>query len=277
MTITPEKEKLFYGFSDEEIKRYSRQIILPEVGGRGQKKLKSSSLLIIGAGGLGSPASIYLAAAGVGRIGMVDSDCVDISNLQRQILHGVGDLGRAKVESARDALFSINPDVEFIPINTRLDSKNALEVLKNYDVIIDGSDNFPARYLLNDACFFLKKPLCHGAVFRFEGQATTIIPEKGPCYRCLFDTPPPPDMVPSCQEAGVIGVLPGIIGLIQATEALKILLGKGTTLSGALLLFDAMKMEFKKIRVEKNPQCKLCGKKPQIKELIDYDQFCGGG
>ncbi len=261
-------------FSEEQIKRYSRHIILNEIGGRGQKKLLRSKVFLVGAGGLGSPAAFYLAAAGVGKLGIVDNDDVDHSNLQRQILHSSKDVGYPKALSAKATLEAMNPDVEVIPYMQRLTSENIMDIIKDYDVILDGSDNFPTRYLVNDACVMLGKPLSHGSIFKFEGQATTIIPGETPCYRCLFETPPPPDMVPSCQEAGVLGVLPGIIGSIQATEVVKLLLGKGELLKGQLLLYNALKMEFNKVRIRKNPQCPVCGENPTIKELIDYQEFC---
>ena len=261
-------------FSEEQIKRYSRHIILPEVGGRGQKKLLQSSVFLVGAGGLGCPAAYYLAAAGVGKLGIADGDDVDHSNLQRQILHSTKDVGYPKALSAKATLEALNPDVEVVPFMYRLNSENIMDIIKDYDVILDGSDNFPTRYLVNDACVLLKKPLSHGSIFRFEGQVTTILPGEGPCYRCLFETPPPPGMVPSCQEAGVLGVLPGVIGVIQATEVVKLLLGKGQLLKGQLLLYNAFTMEFKKVKIRRNPQCPVCGENPTIKELVDYQEFC---
>ena len=261
-------------FSEEQIKRYSRHIILSEVGGRGQKKLLNSKVFLVGAGGLGSPAAFYLAAAGVGKLGIVDNDDVDHSNLQRQILHSSKDVGFPKALSAKATLEALNPDVEVIPYMQRLTSENIMDIIKDYDVILDGSDNFPTRYLVNDACVLMGKPLSHGSIFKFEGQVTTIVPCETPCYRCLFETPPPADMVPSCQEAGVLGVLPGVIGCIQATEVVKLLLGKGELLKGKLLLYNALTMEFNKVRIRKNPNCPVCGEKPTIKELIDYQEFC---
>ncbi|HCN19207.1 MAG: adenylyltransferase [Planctomycetes bacterium RIFCSPHIGHO2_02_FULL_50_42] len=261
-------------FSEEQIKRYSRHIILSEVGGRGQKKLLNSKVFLVGAGGLGSPAAFYLAAAGVGKLGIVDNDDVDHSNLQRQILHSSKDVGFPKALSAKATLEALNPDVEVIPYMQRLTSENIMDIIKDYDVILDGSDNFPTRYLVNDACVLMGKPLSHGSIFKFEGQVTTIVPGETPCYRCLFETPPPADMVPSCQEAGVLGVLPGVIGCIQATEVVKLLLGKGELLKGKLLLYNALTMEFNKVRIRKNPNCPVCGEKPTIKELIDYQEFC---
>ncbi|HHT9120070.1 MAG TPA: molybdopterin-synthase adenylyltransferase MoeB [Candidatus Hypogeohydataceae bacterium YC41] len=261
-------------FTEEQIKRYSRHIILPEVGGRGQKKLLKSSVFLVGAGGLGCPAAFYLAAAGVGKLGIADNDDVDHSNLQRQILHSSKDIGYPKALSAKATLEALNPDVEVVPYMQRLTSENIMDIIKDYDVILDGSDNFPTRYLVNDACVLLKKPLSHGSIFRFEGQVTTILPGDGPCYRCLFETPPPPGMVPSCQEAGVLGVLPGVIGVIQATEVVKLLLGKGQLLKGQLLLYNAFTMDFKKVKIRRNPQCPVCGENPTIKELVDYQEFC---
>ncbi|MFQ5964577.1 MAG: molybdopterin-synthase adenylyltransferase MoeB [Candidatus Scalinduaceae bacterium] len=261
-------------FTDEQIKRYSRHIILSEVGGKGQQKLLSSKVFLVGAGGLGSPAALYLAAVGVGKIGIADNDNVDHSNLQRQILHSTKDLDCSKAMSAKKRLEELNPDVEVVPYTERLTSDNIIDIIKDYDVILDGSDNFPTRYLVNDACVLTSKPLSHGSIFRFEGQATTIIPGKGPCYRCIFETPPPPDLVPSCREAGVLGVLPGVIGSIQATEAIKLLLGKGDLLIGRLLLYDSLKMEFKTLKIRRNPDCPVCGVNPTIKELIDYEEFC---
>lgn len=261
-------------FTEEQIKRYSRHIILPEVGGKGQKKLLRSKVFLVGAGGLGSPAAFYLAAAGVGKIGIADNDNVDLSNLQRQILHSNNDVDRPKVISAKETLEALNPDVEVVPYNERLTSENIMDIFKDYDVILDGSDNFPTRYLVNDACVLMGKPLSHGSVFRFDGQATTIIPGKGPCYRCMFEVPPPPDLVPSCQEAGVLGVITGTIGVIQATEVVKLILGKGELLMGKLLLYDSLKMDFRKLNIRRNPQCPICGENPTIKELIDYEEFC---
>ncbi len=261
--------------SREEFLRYGRHLIMPEVGLEGQRKLKSASVLIVGAGGLGSPLAFYLTAAGVGRIGIVDFDVVDISNLQRQIIHTTKDVGRSKLESAREKLLALNPNVKIETYETRLTSENALEIIRNYDVIIDGTDNFPTRYLVNDACVLLKKPNVYGSIFRFEGQASVFYAEEGPCYRCLYQEPPPPGLVPSCAEGGVLGVLPGIIGTIQALEAIKLILGIGETLIGRLLLFDALKMKFRELKLRKNPNCPICGENPTIKELIDYEAFCG--
>ncbi|MGH7777408.1 MAG: molybdopterin-synthase adenylyltransferase MoeB [Candidatus Dormibacterales bacterium] len=260
----------------DQVSRYARHLMLPEVGGAGQRKLLGSSVLLIGAGGLGSPAAFYLAAAGVGKIGLVDFDVVDASNLQRQILHGTADLGRPKVDSAADAIHRINPDVEVVAHPVHLHSENALEVFKDYDVIVDGADNFPTRYLANDACHFLGKPLVHGSIYRFEGMLTMFESRKGTgCYRCLFETPPPPGAVPSCAEAGVFGVLPGIVGSIMAFETIKHLVGIGETLVGRLLLFEGMDMQFRQVRLNRRPACPLCGDHPTIDGLIDYEAFCG--
>ncbi len=261
-------------FTDEQINRYSRHIILPEVGGKGQKKLLEAKVFLVGAGGLGSPAAFYLAAAGIGKIGIADNDNVDFSNLQRQILHSTKDVDYPKAQSAKETIEDLNPDVEVVPYTDRLNSDNIIDIIKDYDVILDGSDNFPTRYLVNDACVMLGKPLSHGAIFRFDGQATTIIPGEGPCYRCLYETPPPPDLVPSCQEAGVLGVIAGTIGVIQATEVIKLILGKGELLNGKLLLYDSLGMDFKKLKIQRNPDCPICSENPTIKELIDYEEFC---
>jgi sulfur-carrier protein adenylyltransferase/sulfurtransferase len=260
--------------SDETL-RYSRHLILPEVGPAGQLKLRGSRVLLVGAGGLGSPVALYLAAAGVGTLGMIDFDHVDASNLQRQILHGTGDIGRAKLDSARDRLRDINPHVRVEGVTERLTSANAMEIVGAYDLVVDGTDNFPTRYLVNDACVLLGKPNVYGSIFRFEGQASVFWAERGPCYRCLFAEPPPPGMVPSCAEGGVLGVLPGIVGTIQATEALKLLLGVGESLVGRLLMLDALRMRFREIRLRKDPECPACGENPTIRELIDYERFCG--
>ena len=262
--------------SNDEIRRYSRHLILPEVGLSGQKKICSASVLCIGAGGLGSPIAMYLAAAGIGKLGIVDFDTVDFSNLQRQILHTDADVGRSKAQSAKETINGINPGVEVVLHNARLTSENALDLIKQYDIIVDGTDNFPTRYLTNDACVLLKKPNVYGSIFRFEGQASVFAPHLGgPCYRCLYPEPPPPGMVPSCAEGGVLGVLPGIIGCIQATEILKIALGKGSSLIGRLLLFNALDMKFRELKLRKDPQCPLCGDNPTITKLIDYEMFCG--
>ncbi len=261
-------------FTNEQIERYSRQIILPNVGGEGQEKLLNAKVLIVGAGGLGSPCALYLAAAGVGRIGIADPDRVEINNLQRQILHNTHDIGRPKNKSAEERIISLNPDVEVIAYQLRLTSENILDIIKDYDIVIDGSDNFPTRYLVNDACVLSNKPLFYGAIFRFEGQAMTIIPQNGPCYRCLFPEPPPPGLVPSCQEAGILGVVAGIIGTIQTNEAMKYILGIGDLLTGKLLVFDALESSFRQVKVPKDAKCPVCGLTPTIPKLIDYEQFC---
>jgi adenylyltransferase/sulfurtransferase len=261
--------------SPQEIARYSRHLIMPEVALDGQKRLKAARVLLIGAGGLGSPLGLYLAAAGIGRIGLVDFDVVDFSNLQRQVLHGTPDVGRPKLESARDRLRAINPDIQLDLHPTRLTAVNALELFEPYDLIIDGTDNFPTRYLVNDACVLLKKPNVYGSIFRFDGQASVFHPPQGPCYRCLYPEPPPPGEVPSCAEGGVLGILPGLIGCIQATEAVKLILGKGEPLIGRLLLYDALKMSFREFKVRRNPKCPVCGDQPTITRLIDYEAFCG--
>lgn len=261
-------------FTEEQIRRYSRHIILSEVGGRGQKKLLGARVLMIGAGGLGSPAALYLAAAGVGTLGIVDFDEVDLSNLQRQILHHVHDVGRPKVASAAETIGDMNPDVRVVPHAVRLTSANIMELFADYDIIVDGCDNFATRYLINDACVLGGKPNVHGSIFRFEGQATVFAPGKG-CYRCLYPAPPPPGMVPSCQEAGVLGVLPGVVGTIQAIETIKLILGIGDSLAGRLLLFDALGMDFREVRTRRDPACPICGDNPTIHELIDYEIFCG--
>ncbi len=261
--------------SPEEIKRYSRHLIMPEVGIDGQRKLKASSVLCIGAGGLGSPAAMYLAAAGIGRIGIVDFDVVDYSNLQRQLLHSTPDVGRSKLASARDRITALNPHVQVDGYETALSSENALRLFAPYDVILDGTDNFPTRYLVNDACVLSGKPNAYGSIFRFEGQASVFATKGGPCYRCLYPEPPPPGLVPSCAEGGVIGVLPGIIGVIQATEAIKLLLGIGEPLIGRFLIYDALKMRFRELKLRQDPDCPVCGTNPTVTELIDYEQFCG--
>lgn len=261
----------------EELKRYGRHLILPEVGLAGQRRLKQASVLLVGAGGLGSPMALYLAAAGIGRIGIVDFDVVDESNLQRQLLHGTGSVGRPKLESAAARLRDLNPNVKVEPHATRLTSENALEILASYDVVADGTDNFPTRYLVNDACVLLNKPNVHGSIFRFEGQASVFDARVGPCYRCLYPDPPPPGLVPSCAEGGVLGVLPGVIGVIQAIETLKLVLGIGETLVGRLLLFDALTMRFRELKLRKDPACPLCGERRTITGLVDYEAFCGVG
>ena len=262
--------------SSDEILRYSRHLILPEVALEGQQRLKASRVLLIGAGGLGSPLALYLAAAGVGTIGLVDFDVVDVTNLQRQIVHGSKDVGRPKLESARDRLKDMNPHVHVEGYETRLTSENALEIVRDYDIVIDGTDNFATRYLTNDACVILGKPNVYGSIYRFEGQSSVFATEEGPCYRCLYPEPPPPGLVPSCAEGGVLGVLPGLVGTIQATEGIKLLLGIGEPLIGRLLLIDALSMQFRTMRLRKNPNCPACGTR-EIRELIDYDQFCGIG
>jgi len=261
--------------SHEEIHRYSRHLLIPDVGLEGQQKLKAASVLVIGTGGLGSPVALYLAAAGVGRIGLVDYDVVDFSNLQRQIIHGESRLGDLKVESARDRLKNINSEIQVDIYNEYITSDNAFEISEPYDLIIDGTDNYPTRYLVNDLCVLTGKPNVYGSIFRFDGQASVFFAEQGPCYRCLFPEPPPPGLVPSCAEGGVLGVLPGTIGSIQATEALKLILGIGDSLIGRLLLYDALDMSFFTVKLKKNPDCKICGKNPEITELIDYEDFCG--
>lgn len=266
-----------FGFTDEQIYRYSRHIILPEVGGQGQHRLLKARVLLVGAGGLGSPAALYLAAAGVGTLGLVDFDVVEISNLHRQILHRTQDIGRPKTESARDTIRALNPDVRVNLYQQQLSSENALELFADCDVVVNGSDNFPTRYLVNDAAVLSGKPVVDGSVFQFDGQVTVYKPGEGPCYRCLFPTPPPPGSVPSCQEAGVLGVLPGIIGSIQALETMKLILGIGEPLVGRLLIFSALRTDFHEVRVTRNPECAVCGDNPTVTELVDYEAFCGLG
>jgi adenylyltransferase/sulfurtransferase len=261
--------------SADEVRRYSRHLILPEVGMDGQRALKAAKVLLIGAGGLGSPAAMYLAAAGVGTLGLVDFDVVDMSNLQRQLLHGTTDVGRSKLSSAKDRLQALNPNVHVETYETALSSENALQLFEPYDVILDGTDNFPTRYLVNDACVLLGKPNAYGSIFRFEGQASVFGTKEGPCYRCLYPEPPPPGLVPSCAEGGVLGVLPGIVGTIQATETIKLILGKGEPLIGRFLIFDALRMRFRELKLRKDADCPVCGTHPTVKELIDYEQFCG--
>lgn len=261
--------------SHEEIKRYSRHLLLPEVGLAGQKRLKAASVLLIGTGGLGSPLALYLAAAGVGRIGLVDYDVVDYSNLHRQVIHGTANVGQLKVDSARTRLLDINPDIEVVAHNEPFTAANALRLAQGYDVLVDGTDNFPTRYLSNDVAVLLGKPNVYGSIFRFEGQVSVFYARQGPCYRCLFPTPPPPGLVPSCAEGGVLGVLPGTVGTLQATETLKLLLGVGEPLIGRLLLYDALSMTFDEVKLRKNPQCVICGPNPTVRELIDYEAFCG--
>ena len=261
--------------TNDEIRRYSRHLIMPEVGLAGQRKLKSASVLLIGTGGLGSPLALYLAAAGIGKLGLVDFDVVDESNLQRQIIHGTSTLGMSKLDSAAVRIRDLNPFVELETYNVALSSENALDIMRPYDIVIDGTDNFPTRYLVNDACVLLGKPNVYGSIFRFEGQASVFGTKEGPCYRCLYPEPPPPGLVPSCAEGGVFGVLPGIIGTIQATEAIKLIIGRGEPLIGRLMLFDALAMRFRELKLRKNPECPLCGDHPTVTELIDYQVFCG--
>ncbi|HQV92994.1 MAG TPA: molybdopterin-synthase adenylyltransferase MoeB [Anaerolineales bacterium] len=261
--------------SHQQILRYSRHLLIPEVGLEGQRKLKSSSVLIVGTGGLGSPVALYLAAAGVGRIGLVDYDVVDTSNLQRQVIHGTSTIGKLKVESARDKLLDLNPDIQVDVFNEPFTSENALRIARDFDLILDGTDNFPTRYLTNDVAVFLGKPNVYASIYRFDGQVSVFYAKEGPCYRCLFPEPPPPGLVPSCAEGGVLGVLPGTIGTLQATEALKLLLGIGEPLIGKLLLYNALDMSFDFVKLKKNPNCRVCGPNADIKELIDYEEFCG--
>ncbi len=263
--------------SHEEILRYSRHLILPDVGLEGQKKLKAARVLLVGAGGLGSPAALYLAAAGVGTLGIVDFDVVDKTNLQRQILHGTSAIGTPKLESAAARIHDLNPNVRVEPFETRLTSENALDIIREFDIVADGTDNFPTRYLVNDACVLLGKPNVYGSIFRFEGQASVFYAKLGPCYRCLYSEPPPPGLVPSCAEGGVLGVLPGIIGSIQALETIKLILGAGESLVGRLVLFDALKLQFRELKLAKDPDCPACGRHPTVTELIDYEAFCGIG
>ncbi len=261
--------------SQDEIQRYSRHLIMPEVGMEGQKKLKAARVLLVGTGGLGAPLGLYLSAAGIGKLGLVDFDIVDFSNLQRQVIHGTKDVGRPKLDSAREKILDINPNVRVETYEAMLTSDNALDIIVGYDIVIDGTDNFPTRYLVNDACVLLNKPNVYGSIFRFEGQASVFDARQGPCYRCLYPEPPPPGLVPSCAEGGVLGILPGIIGLVQATEAVKLILGSGRSLVGRLILYDALQMKFRELKLRKNPKCPLCGEQPTIKALIDYQQFCG--
>ena len=259
----------------EELSRYSRHLILPEVGMEGQQKLKAAKVLCVGTGGLGSPLAFYLAAAGIGTLGLVDFDVVDASNLQRQIIHSTKDIGRKKLDSAAEKLTALNPALNVVKHETMLTSANALEILKDYDVVADGTDNFPTRYLVNDACVLLGKPNAYGSIFRFEGQASVFATREGPCYRCLYPEPPPPGLVPSCAEGGVLGILPGLVGVIQATEVIKLILGKGTPLIGRLLLVDSLNMKFRELKLRKNPECPVCGDHPTVTALIDYQNFCG--
>lgn len=262
------------GLTNEQIERYSRQLILPDIGGKGQQKILDAKVLVIGAGGLGSPVLLYLASAGIGKIGIVDCDKVELNNLQRQIVHSTATIGTPKVESAKATLSAINPEIEITLYNLRITSANIMGIIKDYDIVVDGSDNFPTRFLVNDACVLAKKPLSHGGIFRFDGQAITILPGESACYRCLFPEPPPPGLVPSCQEAGILGVVAGIIGTIQANEVLKYILGTGKLLSGRLLVFNALDSSFRHVKVPQDPNCPVCGKNPTITKLIDYEQFC---
>ena len=261
--------------SNDEVLRYSRHLIMPEVGMEGQLKLKAAKVLCIGAGGLGSPLALYLAAAGVGTLGVVDFDVVDYTNLQRQVIHTTADVGRKKLESAAEKVKAINPFIQLRPFETRLTSENALDLFRDFDIIVDGTDNFPTRYLVNDACVLTGKPNVYGSIFRFEGQVSVFATQDGPCYRCLYPEPPPPGLVPSCAEGGVLGILPGLVGIMQATEAIKLILGKGEPLIGRLLLVDALGMRFRELKLRKNPECPACGKHPTVTKLIDYNEFCG--
>jgi molybdopterin/thiamine biosynthesis adenylyltransferase/rhodanese-related sulfurtransferase len=274
-TIAPEIKLEAAVLNNDEILRYSRHLIMPEVGMEGQQKLKAARVLCIGAGGLGSPLSLYLAAAGVGTLGIVDFDVVDYTNLQRQIIHTTADVGRKKLDSAAETLKAINPFVDIQKFETRLSSANALDLFREFDIVADGTDNFPTRYLVNDACVLTGKPNVYGSIFRFEGQASVFAAEAGPCYRCLYPEPPPPGLVPSCAEGGVLGILPGLVGVIQATEVIKLILGKGDSLIGRLLLVDALAMKFRELKLRKNPDCPACGRHRTITKLIDYDEFCG--
>ncbi len=263
------------GLSQQEILRYSRHLIMPEVGMEGQLKLKAAKVLLIGTGGLGAPLGLYLTAAGVGRLGLVDFDVVDFTNLQRQVTFTTQDVGKRKIEAARDRLHGLNPEIQIDTHEVKLTSENALTILRDYDIIVDGTDNFPTRYLVNDACVLLGKPNVYGSIFRFEGQATVFALDDGPCYRCLYPEPPPPGLVPSCAEGGVLGVLPGIVGSIQANETIKLIIGRGESLKGRLLMFDALKMKFRELRLRKNPDCPICGTHRTVTKLIDYEEFCG--
>jgi molybdopterin/thiamine biosynthesis adenylyltransferase/rhodanese-related sulfurtransferase len=274
-TIAPEIKLEAAVLNNDEILRYSRHLIMPEVGMEGQQKLKAARVLCLGAGGLGSPLSLYLAAAGVGTLGIVDFDVVDYTNLQRQIIHTTADVGRKKLDSAAETLKAINPFVDIQKFETRLSSANALDLFREFDIVADGTDNFPTRYLVNDACVLTGKPNVYGSIFRFEGQASVFAAEAGPCYRCLYPEPPPPGLVPSCAEGGVLGILPGLVGVIQATEVIKLILGKGDSLIGRLLLVDALAMKFRELKLRKNPDCPACGRHRTITKLIDYDEFCG--
>ena len=274
MTIAGEASTL-PELTTDDLARYSRHLILPEVGMEGQRRLKAARVLCVGTGGLGSPLAFYLTAAGVGTLGLVDFDVVDASNLQRQIIHSTKDIGRKKLDSAEEKLLALNPALNVVKHETMLTSANALDILKDYDIVADGTDNFPTRYLVNDACVLLGKPNVYGSIFRFEGQASVFATKNGPCYRCLYPEPPPPGLVPSCAEGGVLGILPGLVGMIQATEAIKLILGKGESLAGRLLLVDALNMKFRELKLRKNPECPVCGDHPTVTKLIDYQQFCG--
>ena len=275
MATLTETSRAAAALSNDEVLRYSRHLIMPEVGMDGQLKLKAAKVLCVGAGGLGSPLALYLAAAGVGTLGVVDFDVVDFTNLQRQIIHTTADVGRKKLDSAADKLLAINPNVNIVKFDTRLSSANALEVFRDFDMVVDGTDNFPTRYLVNDACVLTGKPNVYGSIFRFEGQVSIFAMKEGPCYRCLYPEPPPPGLVPSCAEGGVLGILPGLVGVMQATEAIKLILGAGEPLIGRLLLVDALAMRFRELKLRKNPDCPACGAHPTIKALIDYNEFCG--
>src|SRR5271155_1929474 len=274
-TITETPTTAMPSLSNEEIARYSRHLLLPEVGMEGQQKLKAARVLCVGTGGLGSPLAFYLAAAGIGTLGLVDFDVVDSSNLQRQIIHSTKDVGRLKLDSAEEKLKALNPFMKIVKFNTMLLSENAMEIFKDFDIVADGTDNFPTRYLVNDACVLSGKPNVYGSIFRFEGQASVFATEQGPCSRCLYPEPPPPGLVPSCAEGGVLGILPGLVGVIQATETIKLILGQGDSLVGRLLLVDALGMNFRQLKLRKNPDCPACGTHPTVTALIDYDQFCG--
>lgn len=276
MAITPQTPvSELPELTKDEILRYSRHLILPEVGMEGQRRLKDAKVLMVGTGGLGAPLGLYLAAAGIGKIGIVDFDVVDVTNLQRQVIHGTKDVGRPKIDSAAESMQDINPNLVIEKFEVALTSANALDIIKDYDVVVDGTDNFPTRYLVNDACVLLGKPNAYGSIFRFEGQATVFHHEDGPCYRCLYPEPPPPGLVPSCAEGGVLGILPAVIGSIQATETVKLILGKGQNLSGRLMLYDALNMKFRELKLRRNPECPVCGDNPTVTELIDYQEFCG--
>jgi adenylyltransferase/sulfurtransferase len=274
MTVTTGNHTLPV-LTTDELSRYSRHLILPEVGMEGQQRLKAARVLCVGTGGLGSPLALYLTAAGIGTLGLVDFDVVDASNLQRQIIHSTRDIGRKKLDSAEEKLIALNPAINIVKHETMLSSANALDILKDYDIVADGTDNFPTRCLVNDACVMLGKPNAYGSIFRFEGQASVFATKDGPCYRCLYPEPPPPGLVPSCAEGGVLGILPGLVGVIQATEVIKLILGKGESLAGRLLLVDALNMRFRELKLRKNPECPVCGANPTITQLIDYQQFCG--